>query len=154
MTRKIIISVFASVYMVVGLLNFYNSLFPSLSSSGIFILRLFPLIGGALAFYAGLTLFRQNDFGRQLVVVLLFLRVFINALYFFRMSKDVAWLGIENHLGEIIFRIESPYAFQGFLLAWIIIALLTALFLLQSETKKIFESEVIKDAEPGIIFED
>ncbi len=154
MTRKIIVAVIALIYMVLGLLNFYNSLFSSLSSSDMFVLRLFPLVGGALAFYAGLTMFRLNDIGRQLVVVLLFMRVLINALYFLRVPTNDAWLGIENHLGEIIFRIESPYAFQGFLVAWIVIALLTIILLLQSETKKIFVPETTRDAEPDIIFEE
>jgi len=156
MTRKILVAVIALAYMVLGLLNSYNSLFPSLSSSGTFVLRLFPLVGSALGFYAGLTMFRRNDFGRQLVVVLLFMRVFVNAFYFLKVPKDDAWLGIENHLGEIVFRIENPYAFQGLLVAWIVIALLAAIFLLQSETKKIFvsEPEIKKDVEPDIIFED
>ncbi len=98
-------------------------------------------------------MFRLNEFGRKLVVILLSIRVVINVLFILELTKDGAWLGIENRLGEIIYSIESPYAYQGFLLVWIVIALLTIIFLSQSETREIFMPEVTKDVEPDIIFE-
>ena len=153
MIRKILVAVISLIYMALGLWNFYNSLFPVLSSSGLFVIRLFPLVGGALAFYAGLTMFRLNEFGRKLVVVLLSIRVVINALFILWLPKDGAWLGLGNRLGEIIFRMENPYAYQGFLFAWIVIALLTIIFLSQRETREIFVPEATSDVEPDIIFE-
>lgn len=154
MTRKIIVTVVALIYMIVGLLNFYNSLFPSLSSSGLFVIRVFPIAGGALAFYAGLSMFRLNEFGRKLVIILLSIRMAINALLMFQLPNAGVWLGVENRLGEIIYRVESPYAYQGFLFIWIAINLLTIVFLSHSETKKIFVQETIKDIEPDIIYEE
>jgi hypothetical protein len=61
-------------------------------------------------------------------------------------------LGVENRFGEMVYRIEIPYAFQGFLLVWTIIALLTIIFLSQKETKAIFVPEVVThEKEPDIL---
>jgi len=97
MIRKILVAVISLIYMALGLWNFYNSLFPVLSSSGLFVIRLFPLVGGALAFYAGLTMFRLNEFGRKLVVVLLSIRVVINALSILWLPKNGRRLFITGH---------------------------------------------------------
>jgi len=93
--------------MIIGFLNFFYSLFPTVSSSGLFVIKVFPLVGGALAFYAGLSMFRLNEFGRKLVILLLSIRIVINAVLLLRLSPDTAGLGIENRLGEIINKIQS-----------------------------------------------
>ena len=146
MTRKMIIAVIALIYMVLGLLNLYNALI-----SGLFGVQLFPLVGSALAFYAGLSMLRLNEFGRKLVVLLLSMRVGINVLFVFRLPKEGAWLGVANRLGEVVYRVESPNAFLGFLLIWIAVALLTIVFLSQRETKQVFVSDRPKEVEPDII---
>lgn len=151
MTRKTIIVVIALLYMVLGILNLYNALVSALFSSGLFVVQLVPLAGGALAFYAGLSMFRQNEFGRKLVVLLLSIRVMINVLFIFRLPQEGAWLGIANRLGEIVYRVESPSAYLGFLVVWIAIALLIIVFLLQRETKQVFVFEISKDVEADII---
>jgi len=154
MIRKILVAVISLVYMIFGFLNFYNSLTSALFSSGLFTIKIFPLISGILAFYAGLSMFRLNEFGRKLVVILLTARVFINIMSILQFPLGDTWLGIENRFGEIIHKFESPYAFQIFLLAWITVALLIIIFLSQKETKDIFAPQEIKDVEePGIIFE-
>ena len=153
MTRRIFVAAIALIYMVLGLLNFYNSLFPTLSSSGLFLLRPFSLVGSALAFYAGLTMFRFNEFGRKLIVILLALRIGMNAWLLFGWSKGDG-LAVENRLGEIIYRIESPYAFPGFFVGWILIGLVMIIFLSQKETKEIFVPVEANDAKPDIIFEE
>ena len=86
-------------------------------------------------------------------MILLSIRVILDVLLVLRVLQHSPELGIENRFGEIVYRIESPYAFLGFLLAWIIIALLTIIFLSQNETKALFVSEVTRDKEPDIIFE-
>jgi hypothetical protein len=151
MTRKTIIAVIAVIYMVLGLLNLYNALVSALFSSGLFVVQLFPLVGGVLAFYAGLNMLRLNEFGRKLVVLLLSVRVVINVLFVFRLPREGAWLGVANRLGEIVYRVESPYAYLGFLLVWIAVALLTIVFLSQKETKQIFMFDTPKEVEPDII---
>jgi hypothetical protein len=151
MTRKILVAAIALIYMVLGLLSFCNSWTPS--SSELFVISLFPFVGGVLAIYAGLAMFRVSEFGRKLVVILLSLRVVINILLLLGWLKEGAGLAIKNSIGEIIYRIESPYAYQGFVLVWIIVGLLTILFLSQRETKAIFVSETINEVEPDIIFE-
>lgn len=98
-------------------------------------------------------MFRLDEFGRKLVVLLSSVRVVINALLILQLPKDGASLGVQNRLGEIIHRIESPYAYPGFLWGWIAVALLVILFLSQKETKEIFAFEVTKDPQPDIIFE-
>ena len=153
MTRKISVVTISLIYMFIGLLNVYYSLIPVLSSSGTFVIRLFPLVGGALAFHAGLTMFRLNEFGRKLVIFWLFIRVIINILSILLFLKDGTGFRVENYFGETIYRIENPYALPGFLLAWMLIALLTIIFLSQKETKAIFAPEATKNVEPDIIFE-
>src|SRR5258706_16085958 len=152
MTRKISVVTISLIYMFIGLLNVYYSLIPVLSSSGTFVIRLFPLVVGALAFHAGLTMFRLNEFGRKLVIFWLFIRVIINILSILLFLKDGTGFRVENYFGETIYRIENPYALPGFLLAWMLIALLTIIFLSQKETKAIFAPEATKNVEPDITF--
>ena len=153
MTRKTLVVVISVIYVISGFSNLSNALFSVLFSSGIIVLNLFPLVGGALVLYAGLTLLRFNEFGRKLVVLLLSIRVVMNVLLLLRLPGDGAGFGIRDRLGEIIYSMESPYAFQGFLLAWIVIAFLLTLFLSQKETREIFVPEVKQEVQPGIIFE-
>ena len=153
MIRKILVAAIALIYMVLGILNFFEALLPVLSSSGLFVLKPFSLVGSALGFYAGLTMFRLNEFGRKLVVLLLSIRIIMNVMLILWLPADTAGLGVENRLGEIIYSIESPYAYQGFLFVWIVIGLLTIIFLSQRQTRELFVSEVSKDVESDIIFE-
>jgi len=151
MTRKLLVAAIALIYLVWGFLSFCNSWTPS--PSELFVINLFPFVGGLLAVFAGFAMFRLNELGRKLIVILLSIRVILNGLLVLRVLQDGPALGVQNRFGEIIYRIESPYAFQGFLLVWIIIALLTIMFLSQTETKAIFVPEVTRDKEPDIIFE-
>ena len=146
----------ALIYMILGLVNVYYSLVPILFSSGLIVINLFQLVGGALAFHAGLTMFRLDEFGRKLVVFWLYVRVFMNVLLFLWLSLKLtggAGLSIQNYLGEITYRITIPYAYQGLLFVWTALVLLIILFLSQKETKAIFAPEVTKEIEPDIIFE-
>ena len=86
-------------------------------------------------------------------MILLSIRVIINLLLVLQVLQADARLGVENRFGELIYQIESPYAFQGFLLVWSVIALLMIVFLSQKETKEIFVPEETRDVEPDIIFE-
>src|SRR5688572_16323728 len=148
MTRNFLVAAIALIYMVLGLLSFCNSWTPS--SSELFVINPFSLVGGLLALYAGFAMFRLNEFGRKLVVILLSIRVIINLLLVLRVLQADAGLGVENRFGELIYQIESPYAFQGFLLVWSVIALLMIVFLSQKETKEIFVPEETRDIEPDI----
>lgn len=139
--RKILVTVISIIYMIMGLLNFASSLLPTSYSSGYFIINIIPLIGGALAFYAGATMLRLNEFGRKFVVALLSTRVALNVWSLFYL-KDGAWLGW-YYRGEQIYRIENRYAYPIFLLIWMAIYLLIIIFLSQKETRKIFAPETI-----------
>jgi len=156
MTRKILVVMIALIYMILGLVNGYYSLVPILFSSGLIVINLFQLVGGALAFHAGLTMFRLDEFGRKLVIFWLYVRVFMNVLLFlwlpFKLTGG-AGLGIQNYLGEITHRITIPYTYQGLLFVWTTLVLLIILFLSQKETKAIFAPEATKEIEPDIIFE-
>ena len=151
MTRKTLVAATALIYMITGLLSFCNSWTPS--SSELLVFNFYLFVGGVLALYAGFAMFRLNEFGRKLVVIMLSIRVIVNVLLVLRVLQAGVGSGIENRFGEIIYQIRSPYAFQGFLLIWIIIALLMIIFLSQKETKAIFVSEATRDEEPDIIFE-
>ena len=151
MTRKTLVAVIALIYIVTGIFSFCNSWTPS--PSEVFVFNFYALVGGVLALYAGFAMFRLNELGRKLVVILLSIRVIINLLLVLRVLQNGTGLGVENRFGEIVYRMESPYAFQGFLLVWIIIAALTIVFLSQNKTKEIFVSEVIRDEEPDVNFE-
>jgi hypothetical protein len=152
MSRKILVTVISIIYMVLGLWSFANSLFPTSFSSGFFVINLFPLVGGALAFYAGLAMFRLSEFGRKFVVVLLCIRVVINAWLLFYV-KHGAWLGL-NYLGEQIYRIENRYAYPGFILVWIVMGLLTITFLSQRKTRKLFTPETTDNVDLNTIDSD
>jgi hypothetical protein len=90
-----------------------------------------------------------NNFGRILVLGLLSIRVLINAL-------EILWLllfpqfsfaiGIRPFYGEPFFETENPYLVAIILFLWLVIALLTLIFLTQKETKNIFMSEVMQKA--------
>jgi hypothetical protein len=147
MTRKTLVNAISIIYMVLGLLNFSTALFPTFSSSGLFVIKLFPLVGGALALYAGLAMLRLSDFGRQFVIILLSIRVLTNVWALFYL-KGGAWLGL-NYLGEQIYRIENRYAYPVFLLVWMVVALLTITFLSQRETKTIFTQETADGVDSG-----
>jgi magnesium-transporting ATPase (P-type) len=137
--------------MFLGLASFISALFPVWSqSSRLFVINVFPLVGGALAFYAGLTMLRLSEFGRKFVVALLSIRVAINTLLllWLLLYKNGAWLGV-NYFGEQIFRIENRYAYPVLLLAGIVISLLIIIFLFQSETRKIFRPEATDNADAG-----
>jgi hypothetical protein len=110
-------------------------------------------VGGAIATYAGFAMFRLNEFGRKLVVLLLSIRVVMNILLILRVIQNGPGLGIQDRFGEIVYRIDSPFAFQGFLLLWIFIAVLMIIFLSQNKTRAIFAPEARHEKEPDIIFE-
>ena len=102
--------------MLLGLLNFYNSLFLVLSSSALFVSNFFPLVGGALAFFAGLTCLDCTPLVENSSLYCYPSASSINALLVFRLPEDDACLGLKNRLGEIIYRIENPYAYRGFII--------------------------------------
>ena len=154
MTRKTSVALIALIYMIIGFLNFFYSLFPTLSSSGLFVIKIFSLVGGALAFYAGLIMLRFNEFGRKLVIFLLSARIIMNAVAFFQLPKEGAGLGIENNFGEMIYRVQNPYAYQGLLLILTVVAVLTITFLSHKETKEIFVPMENSDVKPDIILEE
>jgi hypothetical protein len=154
MTRRRLVGVIALVYMGMGFLNFFSSLLTTVSPAGLFVIRVFPLVGGALAFYAGLSMFSLSEFGRKLVILLLVIRVAINTVLLWWLPKNGAWLGVENRLGEIIYTIESPYAYPGFLLVLIVVSLLTIIFLSHKETKEIFVLTATSEIKPEIILEE
>jgi hypothetical protein len=144
--------------MVLGLWSFANSLIPNSSPSGFFIFRmeymtidLSSLFGGALAFYAGMTMLRLNELGRQFVVVLLSIRVAINSLgilLWFASLKKIAGSAL-FYQGEQIYRIDNPYAYPIVLLIWIVFVLLIITFLTQRETKKLFAPEATDSVDPN-----
>lgn len=154
MTRKTLVGVISLIYMVMGFSNFFSSLLPTVSPSGSFTIKVVPLVGGALVGYAGLTMFRLSEFGRKFVVLLLSTRVVINTALLLRLPLGGAGLGIENCLGELIDKVQSPYAYQVFLLALIVIGSLTIIFLSQRETKEIFMPVTTSDVKPDIILEE
>ena len=98
-------------------------------------------------------MFRLSEIGRKLVVILLSIRVIMNILLIVRVPQNGSALGVMNRFGEIVYRIESPYILQGYLLVWIILAVLIIVFLSQPATRAIFAPEVIEEKEPDIIFE-
>lgn len=130
--------------MILGLEGFASSLIPTWSSSGHFGVNLFPLASGILAFYAGLSMLRLSEFGRKLVIALLLIRLTINVWVFLHL-KTGAWAGL-NYFGEQIYRFENRYAYPGLLLAGILTALLTIIFLSQKETRQFFMTESTDDA--------
>ncbi len=151
MTRKILVAVIALIYMILGVMSLCYSWGPS--SSGVLVLNWLSLVGGALAIYAGFAMFRLNEFGRKLVVLLLSIRVVMNIFMILWVLRQGPGLGIQDRFGEIVYRIVSPFVFQGFLLLWILFAILMIIFLSQSETRAIFTPEVRHEKEPDIILE-
>ena len=151
MTRKTLVSIIALIYTALGLMSFCTSWVPS--SSQLLVFKWLPLVGGALAAFAGFAMFRLSETGRKVVVLLLSIRVVMNSWLLVRVPQNSPALGVTNRFGGIIYRIESPYILQGYLLGWIIIAVLLIVFLSQTETKAIFAPEVIEEKEPDIIFE-
>ena len=143
MTRKKLTTALSIIYIINGLWGIGVFLYPLASTPKSIELDLAPLMSGVLALYVGFYLFKFDEFGRKLVIFLLYLRVAINSAFMvwaFSRQKEVVESGL-YFLEEQIYRLDNRYAFQIFLFVWIMIALLVIVFLSQSETKKIFLSE-------------
>ncbi len=78
----------------------------------------------------------------------------MNAVAFFQLPKEGAGLAIESNFGEVIYRAQNPYAYQGFLLVMTVVAVLTIVFLSHKETKEIFVPVENSDVKPDIILEE
>ena len=147
MTRKKLITALSFIYIFSGLWHILIFLHLASVSAGFINLDLTRLIGGALALYVGFHLLRFDEFGRKLAIFLLGVRVAINSyflVWFLSNREGVISTGI-YFLKEEIYRIANPYASEVFLVMWILVSLLTIVFLLQGETKKIFGSAKIND---------
>lgn len=154
MLRKTLLNIISIFYMILGLVNCFNSLFPNWPSDPLAI-YLFPLLGSALTFYAGLTMLRLSDIGRKLIIALLSLRVAINTLVILWLlfdNKDV-WFDL-YYFGEQLYRIENRYTYLGLLLVGVVVALLTIMFLSQKETRKFFDQETIAVSDSGKVISD
>jgi hypothetical protein len=88
-----------------------------------------------------------------LIYLLIGFSNFLSALFPI-VSPGTAGLGIQNHLGEITYRLQSPYVYQGFVLVLIVGGLLTILFLSQRETRAIFVPAETSDRKPDIFLEE
>jgi hypothetical protein len=153
MIRKILIVLISLIFILGGLWNIVEFFAPILSAPGQIVLKIVPLVGGVLGLYAGLGLFRNHEFGRKFVLVLLYIRVAINALmisWWFYTMKSSAWLRVRI-FDEEIYRFGNPYAYPVVFFAWIVIALLAIIFLSQKETRRIFAPETTRDDNSDII---
>ena len=143
MTRKKLITALSIIYIISGLWSIGVFLYPLAGPSKSIELDLAPLISGILALYVGFYLFKFDEFRRKFAILLLYVRVAINSAFIvwaFSHQKEVVGSGL-YFLEEQIYRLDNRYAFQIFLVVWIMIASLVIVFLSQSETKKIFMAE-------------
>jgi len=138
--RKLLVMVISIVYVSLGLWNLGDFLFPILLPSGPIVFKLFPLVGGTFGLIAGLNLLRLNESGRKFVLFLLYIRAAINAfaivwIIFFQEPESKFALTFS---GKTFFKSGNHFIGAGIILAWLVIALITAAFLSQPESKKIF----------------
>jgi hypothetical protein len=149
MTRKTLINALSIIYIFTGLWHILIFLHLSTVLTGFINFDLTRLVGGVLALYVGFHLLRFDEFGRKLAVFLLCVRVAINSyflVWFLTHREGVVSTGI-YFLKQEIYRIANPYASEVFLVAWILVALLTIVFLSQGATKKIFTAAKTNDSE-------
>jgi len=147
-TRKNLVTALSIIYIINGVWDIGIFLSPLASLPKSIALDLAPLIGSALALYVGFYLFRFHEFGRKLAIFLLFVRMAVNSAFMvwaFAHQKEFVGSGL-YFLEEQIYHLDNRYAFQIFLFAWIIIALLVIVFLSHKETKEIFLPEQSNDS--------
>ena len=156
MTRKLLIRVVSIYFMAMGLWNISAFFFPIFVAPKPTSLNLFILLLGILLFRAGSNLFKLNNFGRILILGLLSIRVLVNALGIFwslLFPRYSFFIAIGSLNGEPFFKSENPYLIATILFAWLVMAVLTIIFLAQSETKKMFVSEVVLDEDSRTLVE-
>jgi hypothetical protein len=147
MTRKTLVTALSIIYLLNGFWHIGVFLSSLIGSSKSIELDLTRLMGGVLALYVGWYLFKLEEFGRKLAIFLLWVRVGIN-LYF------MVWLLLHQEsavssglyfLDKEIYRIANPDASEIFLVVWMLIALLTIVFLSQGETRRLFATSTTND---------
>ena len=151
MARKRLVTALSILYIMSGLWSIVIFLDRASVSAGAINLDLTRLIGGTLALYVGFHLFRFEELGRKLAILLSSVRVAINMGF-------IAWSFLqEDALGSAlyflekqIYHLDQPYAFQIFLFVGVLLAVVTIVFLSQSETKKIFMFERAGDGDVSL----
>ncbi len=140
MLRNLLVIIISIVYISLGIWNLGDFFSPILFSSGPIVYKLFPLVGGTLGLIAGLNLLRLNEFGRNFVLFLLYIRAAINtfAIVWIIFLQEPSNTFSLTFLGKSFFKSGNHFIGAGIMLAWLAIALLTAVFLSHKETKKIF----------------
>ena len=140
MTRKTLVTALSIIYFMNGLWHIGVFVSSLVGSSKSIELDLTRLIGGVLALYVGWYLFKLEEFGRKLAVFLLWVRVGINTyliIWLLSHQESAVSSGL-YFLDKEIYRIANPDASEIFLVVWMLIALLTIVFLSQGETRKMF----------------
>ena len=143
MTRKSLVWIIASLYIAQGLWVLGSSFFPILTSPKPFTIDLFPILAGALGLWAGIYLFKLDEFGRKFVIVFLFCRIAYNLFF-------VVWAPSQEDLrlaltlfDRSLFASTSNSIFVFTLLVWILFAICAIVFLTQEKTKALFVSAAV-----------
>lgn len=137
--RKFFVTLISVVYMANGLWDIGIFFYPMfLSNSPTIDPQL--IIAGIWGFTAGYNMFRLIDFGRKQIIFLSYLRIIINLGFivwfsFFVKSEVVFNIYLFD---EQIYKSANPYIH---LLVWMFIAFVNVMFLSQSETKELFDTE-------------
>jgi hypothetical protein len=149
MIRKVLVVVISIAYLSLGLWNLGDFFSPILFSSGVIVYKLFPLVGGTLGLIAGLNLLRLNEFGRKFVLFLLYIRAAINtfAIIWIVFIQEPSNTFELTFFGKSFFQSGNHFIGAGIMFVWLVIALLTAVFLSQEETKKIFSLSTIDNVD-------
>ena len=111
-------------------------------------LNLFIIFVGIVEFHAGINLYKLNEFGRKLVIFLLYLRIAYNSFF-------IVWVFFQTDFSYAIYYFNKPfftsnnaYTWAAMLIVWLLIAVFAIIFLSQRETRIIFPNE--KTDEHGV----
>jgi hypothetical protein len=156
MKRKILVRVIAITFMMLALWYFGVFFWPMIVTPLHANSNLMDLIVGAFLFTAGRNLFIFKEFGRKLILVLLFIQVisfaFVTVLalltMFFPQLVQVGWVFEINVFGQIYFHSNNQYIVAASVFGCMLIEILTARFLLLKETKELFIRDNLNIANP------
>jgi hypothetical protein len=155
MTRKLLIKILAALCMAKSLWDVGEFLYPIFFLPPPFPIKITPLVGGILGVYAGFNLFRLQERGRKLVLILSYVfaaMITLITLWTLFFWKDGYASAIYYFDREII-AFTSRFVAAGVDLIFLAIPVLIIFFLSQKKTKLLFAPQTMENIDSKVSVE-
>jgi len=144
MRRILPVKIIASLIIAQGLWDIGEVIYALFFSYPHITIKVFPFIGGILEFFAGISLFKLEEAGRKMILILSSISVIVGVLFISWMLffwKDGSSGSAIYFLDDPIFETESRLLSAGIHFAFLVIPLFIIMFLSQKGTKMLFIHE-------------